>query len=99
MIDVLEVYRVSSRTILSLGQNILALTLVENEKPEAYIRLENQPFVLSDDIEYHTKVVTAHKLSQYVNRIHKIRLEDDIETWLDILIQDDIEDRERIINL
>lgn len=98
MIDVLEAYKTSLDTILSLGKNICILDLVERSvKDVAYVRLKPQPFELSEEIEYHTRVVTAHKLSQYVNKIHSVQLEEDVETWLDILIADDIANKERIM--
>lgn len=96
--DVLDAYLVSTKTILSIGKNICALDPVQSEAEKvAYVKLQEQPFELSEEIEYYTQIVTAHKLSQYVNRIHTIRLEEDIETWLDVLIASDIADRERIM--
>lgn len=100
MVDVLNAYLVSTKTVLSVSRSICALDLVGPiEKDVAYVHLKEQPFELSDEVEYYTKVVTAHKLSQYQNRIHTIRLEEDVETWLDILIMSDIADRKGILKV
>lgn len=97
MLDILDVYLTSARSILSVGKNINILDTVEDApEPVAYIKLKEQPFIVSEDVEYFTKVVTAHKLTQYRNKIHTVSLEEDIETWLDALIEEDI-DRERIL--
>lgn len=98
MVDVLDAYLMSINTVLSVGYATNSLGLVETPtKPVAYVRLKKQVFELSEDIEYYTKVVTAHKLSQYKNKIHNVTLEEDITTWLDILMADDVAARERIM--
>lgn len=98
MIDILDAYLLSIETVLSVGNSVSSLELVEPpEKRVAFVRLEKQPFELSEDIEYYTNVVTAHKLTQYRNKIHNIKLEEDVKTWLDVLVVNDKKERERIM--
>lgn len=97
MFDILDVYLVSAQSILSIGRSINILDTVDGTtEPVAYVKLKEQPFIVSEEVEYFTNVVTAHKLSQYKNKIHTITLEENIETWLDALIEDDIS-KERTI--
>lgn len=98
--DILEVYRVSLQTLLEVGNAVNVLQVSDAEAPKIdYVHLKPKPFILSDQIEYFTGVITAHKLSQYQNKIHMIRLQEDVETWLDVLIEQDLLDRERILNI
>lgn len=92
-------YSVINKTLLDTLDSINILDKVEEPKVNNYIHLVDEPFVLSENIERFAKVVTAHKLSQYVNRIISVKLEDDITTWLDLLIESDIKERERILDV
>lgn len=92
--DILKVYEVKLDTILKAAKSLEVLTELDvPEKDIDYVHLQPQSFVLSDKIEYYTNVVTAHKLSQYKNRLYSIKLKESIDVWLDILIQEDIERR------
>lgn len=95
--DILSVYSVINGTLLDTLESINILDKVEQPKTNNYVHLEEEPFVLSENIERYSKVVTAHKLSQYVNKITTVKLDDDITTWLDWLIEPDIKQRERIL--
>lgn len=98
-VELLGVYSVINKTLIDTLDSVNILDKVEESKVNGYIHLVEEPFVLSANIERHTKIVTAHKLSQYVNKIHSVKLEDDIETWLDLLIDSDIKERERILDV
>lgn len=95
--DLLHVYSVVNKTLLNVVDSINILDRVEYKPTDCYVHLIDEPFILSANIEKFTKVITAHKLSQYTNKIHSVKLDDEISTWFDLLIEDDLKERERII--
>lgn len=95
--DLLGVYSVINATLINTLDSINILDKVEQPKTNHYVHLEEEPFILSENIERYSKVVTAHKLSQYVNKITTVKLEDDIVTWFDLLIENDVKQIERIL--
>lgn len=97
--ELLGVYSIINKTLLDTIDSINILEKVEEPKVNNYIHLVDEPFILSENIERFSKVVTAHKLSQYVNKIHSVKLDDDITTWLDLLVDSDIKERERILDV
>lgn len=91
------VKKVYFNTLADIIKNIVILTPVEDVKKVRYVRLEENTFVLSREVAEHTQVVTAHKLSQYLNPKYSVRLDDSVECWLDWFIEPKVKELERTL--
>lgn len=83
----LQVKKVYFNTLSNVINSLVLVTPPDAEKNVRYIRLEENPFVLSTEVDQHTQVVTAHKLSQYLNPKYSVRLDESVECWLDWFIE------------
>ena len=84
-------------TLADVVKSIVTLTPAQEAKPIRYVRLEENKFVLTKEIDMHTQVVTAHKLSQYLNPKYSVRLDDSVECWFDWLLDGNINELEAIV--
>lgn len=72
--------------------SITILHPIKTDKPVRYVRLEENMFILTEEIQKPAQVVTAHRLSQYINNKYSVRLDNSVECWLDWLIFDRLEE-------
>lgn len=93
----LFIKRVYFSTLIDVVNSINLLTPVSEENVKRYVRLEEATFSLSKEVELHAQVVTAHKLSQYLNPKYSVKLEDAVECWLDWLIEPKLNEIERTL--
>lgn len=89
--DIFTSFGVVNKSILNVVRSVNVLTPVEDELKQDYIRLEENPFVLTEDAALQSQVVTAHNLFQYKNSFHGIELEEDVHCWLEELLNIDLE--------
>ena len=87
--DIIDAYTLIDRAVLAVAKSINILNEVEDEKRTDYVRLEENPFVLTEDIKRVCQVVTAHDLREYRNKFHSIKLEEAATSWLQLLLQID----------
>ena len=81
------VRKVYFSTLLDVLNNIVILNPAQEGKNIRYVQLEENAFTLSIEVEMHTQVVTAHKLSQYLNPKYSVRLDESVECWFDWLTE------------
>lgn len=89
--DYIEIYSAINKSLISVAESITALKPVEDKKVEPYVRLQENPFVLTEDIARVSQVVTAHELNEYVNKFYSISLRDKTSSWLQYLLRIDKE--------
>ena len=87
--NICSALKIVNQNLLDLIQCIHLLEPVEVETRAEYVRLEENPFILSEEVSRCTGVVTAHDLHQYRNRFHSIKLQQSLGVWLDILMDID----------
>ena len=78
-----------NKHLLTVAKSINPIVSLRDDKPIAYIRMEERPYVLTEETKRVCQVVTAHNLSQYRNKFYSIKVEEEIVTWLDKLLQID----------
>lgn len=93
----LLVKKVYFNTLHDVVKSIVTLTPAQEAKSVRYVRLEEATFLLSKEVDMHTQVVTAHKLSQYLNPKYSVRLDESVECWLDWLIEPRVKELERTL--
>lgn len=87
--DICLAYKTINKTTLDVAKSLNVLQEVKVEEKRDFIRLEESTFVLSEETDRYSQVVSAHDLHQYKNRFYSIRLEEDMSCWLDILLSID----------
>lgn len=61
---------------------------VKEEEKITYVRLVEAPYrVTAENERIVRSAVTAHVIAQYVNRTHSVKLEEDIPTMLDWVLE------------
>lgn len=79
-----------NRGLEEVGRSINFLNVVKEQ--EVYVpQLTMEPtlYEITEAVRRSTAAVTAHDLSQYRNQSHTIRLQEDVSTWLDELLDID----------
>lgn len=84
--DIIDSYAIINKSVLEVMRAVNRLEEVPTQKKKEYIRLQENPFTLSKETERDSQIVTAHDLNQYKVRFHSIRLENKVESWLQILL-------------
>lgn len=97
--NIYRVYGAFLRNVIEVGDSINFLAEPKPEDRIQYVRLEEQKFNLTKEIEYSGNVVTAHKLSQYRKVFTTVRLVDKSSTWLSALLQQDIKTKESLYEI
>ena len=90
----IDVYRRLNRNMIDTIERVNVLTKVELPPKRKYQPVRPSPYLLTKEAEEYQQVVTAHKLSQYIHRIHHIQIKDNLTTWLDLLIEDVVKKKE-----
>lgn len=91
------VRKVYFNTLLDIVKNIVILHPAQDARNTRYIRLEETTFNLSKEVEEHSQVVTAHKLSQYLNTKYSVQLDESVECWFDWFIEDRVNELEGML--
>lgn len=90
--ELIEAFQTLNRATLDVLKQTNVITLHEEQVDDTpYIRAVDKKFILTESIKRHSKVVTAHDLSQYKNIFSSIKIEDKIASWLDALLEDEDE--------
>lgn len=92
--DIYTAYAVLDKQISNVIDALNILDPIPDPVKPDYVRLEESPFILTEEAKRCCDVVTAHDLNQYKSRFHSIRMEDDVRTWLDKLLE--IDEREEL---
>lgn len=87
--DIFTAYSAINKSVLEVLYSLNKLKPVEEYLKPDFIRLEETPFILTEETAVNTQVVTAHDLQQYKNSFHSIRLQADVHTWLQELLKID----------
>lgn len=87
--DIFAAYQTLDRQVENVLQSINKITLIPDPIKPDYIRLEESPFVLTDEAKRCSEVVTAHDINQYKNEFHSFKLVDDIDCWLYYILKVD----------
>lgn len=92
--DICSAYQIINSSVLKVAKSVNVLTVPVEEEEVEFIRLEESPIKISEEIKRHTKVVTAHNLFEYKNSFHSIKLSKSSGTLLDHLLK--IDEREEL---
>lgn len=92
--DVFSAYSAINRAVIKSIEAVNILTVPEEPKKQSYLRLEDNPFVLTDDVAVTCQVVTAHNINQYKNKYYSIKLEENVHSWLQDLLAIDEKEKE-----
>ena len=91
-LSVIDMYRIVNEGILRVANDMVELTVLEEEKAPLQFRLKETPFSLAERRDRVTPVVVGHNLSQYTNKFYSISLQSADVCWLDYLIDLDPSD-------
>lgn len=92
--DVCTAYSILDAQILEVAKSINVLNEAPTPTAVSQIRLEEVPFVVTDEIKRNCAAVTAHNLEQYKNVQHSIKLKEDVTSWIDVLLE--VDEREEM---
>ena len=82
-------YTVLNQSLLDLVHSVNVLKAVPStSEPVSQIRLKENPYIITTSSKRALNAVTAHDLNQYRKQIVQIKLNEDIETWHDILLEE-----------
>lgn len=81
-----QIYQAINNSTIELIESFNPIAPPEIKERISYVRLEENPFHLTDETAAVRDLVTAHKLKQYKNRFKTIKLEENIEVKLDKLL-------------
>lgn len=88
--DIYTTYRALNKNVLNVLQSTNKLEPVQNDKVVDYVRVEESPFELTQDTMLVVgKVVTMHNLQQYRNDFHKLTIDEDLYSVLQVLLEID----------
>lgn len=79
-------YNLLNKSLLDVVTAIQTLKETENSSYTHQIRLDINPYVLSEKTKRNMAVVTSHNLQQYINKVYTIKLQENVTSWLDQLL-------------
>lgn len=85
------------KDLLEIIDNTISVkepVMINNNKQ--YIRIKEEPITITDEMENHLGIVTAHILDDYTVKFFTVKLKEDLNTWLLELIKQDLERKEEI---
>ena len=86
----LHSYVILNMGLEEVGRSINLLNVAEEQKTYVpQLTLEPALYEITEAVRRSTAAVTAHDLSQYRNQSHTIRLQENVSTWLDELLEID----------
>lgn len=86
----LHSYVILNMGLEEVGRSINLLNVAEEQKTYVpQLTLEPALYKITEAVRRSTAAVTAHDLSQYRNQSHTIRLQENVSTWLDELLEID----------
>lgn len=86
----IDSYWALNKSVQKVLDSVVELLVIEvPDIPPADIRLTQSTFDVAERMARVAPVVTAHDLSQYVNRFYSLDLEGSSDTWFDLLIEDE----------
>ncbi len=87
MFDYISAMKVINRSLIDVVDALNPLTPVEYEVEAAPYRMVEKPQVLAVEQQQRvTSIITAHNIAQYSNKFHSVALKEDVECWLDWLL-------------
>lgn len=88
MFDYLTAISVLNKSLLAVVDALNPLTPVEYEVEVAPYRLvEDTQMLTVEQQKRVTAVITAHNIAQYGNKFHNVVLKENVECWLDWLLE------------
>ena len=93
-LSMIDMYRIVNESVLRVANDMVEITLVEEDEKLLQARLVETPFSLAERRDRLVPVVVGHNLMQYTNKFYSINLKSSEVCWLDILIdlnKDDID--------
>ena len=87
--DIFTAYGALNKSVINVVKSLNMLEPVKEEVKVDMLRVEESPFLLTQDIVAAGKVVTAHNLHQYKNSFHKLDMEEDVHSLLEDLLEID----------
>jgi len=85
--DIYTAFSSVNKAVLDVIHSLNFLQPVKNVEKPKYVRLEETPFILTEEISTTCQIITAHDLHQYRNKYYKIKLQDDVRSWRQQLMQ------------
>ena len=85
--NIVDAYRAINQSTLELLKSTSKLSSPILKEEKTFARLEESPFVLTEETKKTYKsVVNAHKIQQYRVQFHSVRLRENVDSWfLDLL--------------
>ena len=87
--DIYSAYMAINKSLIESLKAINTISLVEEPDPVSYVRVEESPYVLTEETRRVCGVVSAHKLEEYRNAFYSIKLKDSTASWLLDLLEID----------
>lgn len=87
--DIYTSYGILNGGLLEVLDSVNVLNEIPDPEKEDYVRLVENPFVLTQDTKRNLSAVTAHNLYQYTNKFYSMELKDEASTWLEELLSID----------
>lgn len=87
--DYIEVASILNEGLLTfIVEQLGKVTPVKEEEKITYVRLVEAPYKVTAENERIVRsAVTAHIITEYANRTHSVKLEEDIPTMLDWVLE------------